>query len=117
MNKRFYKRTSVQLKAEIISDGKSFAGSIENVSEGGVGYLINSSINDSTDFIPKKKIEISFLTPSGNNINVECETVWFSRPKEGTSNLSLGLKIVNPTSEYKEWITTLSGSSIINKIK
>jgi len=117
MDKRFYKRTSVHLKAEIISDGKSFAGSIENVAEGGVGYLINSLIEDSTDYIPKKKVEISFLASSGNTINLECEVVWFSRPPEGTNNLTLGLKINDPTSEYKEWITNLSGSSIISKIK
>jgi hypothetical protein len=117
MDKRFYKRTSVHLKAEIISDGKSFTGSIENVAEGGVGYLINSSIEDSTDFIPKKKIEINFDPSSGNKINLECEIVWFSRPPEGTNNLTLGLKVNDPTSEYKEWIANLSGSSIITKIK
>jgi hypothetical protein len=117
MDNRFYKRTSVNLNARIIADGRSFEGAIENVSEGGVGYIINSSIKDSTDFKPAKKIEISFRTSSGNNINLECEIAWFSRPPAGTTDLALGLKIVDPPSEYKEWITNLTGSSIIKKLK
>ena len=117
MNDRFYKRTQVNLNATIVSDGKSFVGAIENVSEGGVGYLINSSIKDSTNFIPTKKIQINFHTTSGSNLNLECEIVWFSRNPTGTSDLTLGLKIVDPSSEYKDWIKHLEGSSIIRKIK
>ena len=117
MDKRFNKRTAVKLSAEIVSDGKSFAGAIDNVSEGGIGYIINSSIEDSTDFIPTKNIDLNFLTSSGNNIILKCEIVWFSRLPSATSALSLGLKIVDPPSEYTEWISNLSESSIITKIK
>ena len=117
MDNRFHKRTAVNLTAEIISGGKSFTGAIDNVSEGGIGYLINSSIKDSTDFTPTKNIEINFVTSSGNNIILKCEIAWFSKTPEGTSDLTLGLKIVDPPAEYKEWINNLSGSSIISKIK
>ncbi len=54
MDNRFYKRTYLNLTARIIADGKSFEGAIENVSEGGVGYIINSSIKDSI-LNPRKK--------------------------------------------------------------
>ena len=117
MDKRFNKRTAVKLSAEIISDGKSFAGAIDNVSEGAIGYIINSSIKDSTDFIPTKKIEINFHTSAGNNIILTCEIVWFSRLPSDTSALTLGLKIVDPPSEYKEWISNLNECSIISKIE
>ncbi len=117
MNNRFYKRTQVNLEAEIISGGKTFKGSIENVSEGGVGYLIKSSIKDSSDFVPRKKIEVKFPTSTDENIKLECEIVWFSRSPAGDNELTLGLKIINPESEYKEWISNLSGSSIIKKMK
>jgi hypothetical protein len=117
MDNRFCKRTAVDLTAEIISDGKSFEGSIENISEGGIGYLINSSIKDSTDFKPSKLIDINFRTHSGNKILLKCEIVWFSRHPANTGELALGLKILSPPSEYKEWITNFSGSSTITKIK
>jgi hypothetical protein len=117
MDKRFNKRTSVNLTARIIADGKSFEGAIDNVSEGGIGYLINSSIKDSTDFKPTSKIELNFRTASGDNLNLKCEIVWFTRPPAGTSDLALGLKIVDPPSKYKDWISNLTGSSIITKVK
>ncbi|UCH80186.1 MAG: PilZ domain-containing protein [Nitrospiraceae bacterium] len=117
MDNRFYKRTQVQLNARIITEGKEFDGSIENVSEGGIGYLINSSIKDSTDFSPRKMIEVDFLTSAGEKIRLECEIVWFSRSPAGDNELTLGMKIVNPPPEYKEWMSNLSGNSIIKKIK
>ncbi len=82
-------------------------GSVENVSEDGVEYILSSLIDTSKDFVPDKIIDLNFETPSGDIINVQCEVKWFFRAAPDDKDLTLGMKIIDPPYEYKKLIRTL----------
>ena len=96
-------RTPVRLKAKIISGGKTYPGSIQNVSESGIGYFLESVIKTEKDFAPKKMIEVNFQTPSGETINLDCEIIWCSRKTPDDERLTIGIKIIKPPQKYKKF--------------
>lgn len=107
MSTRISRRIDVQIKAEIVFDGISYAGSIKNVSENGLGYLITSSLPDPEKLAPLKIVQINFQTPSGKIFNLSGKTVWFSKTLPYGKTLILGVKIIDPPQSYKEWIKKL----------
>jgi hypothetical protein len=104
MEGRLSKRVDVKIKADFILGGKTYYGSIKNVSESGLGYLITSSLLDTELSSPMKSIEICFQAPSGQTYNLSCRTVWFSKTLPHGNTLVLGMKIIDPPKSYKEWI-------------
>ena len=100
-------RTPVRLKAKIISGGETYPGSIQNVSESGVGYFVESVIKAEKDFAPKKIIELSFQTPSGETVNLDCEIIWCSRKTPDDKRLTIGIKIIKPPQKYKKFVKNL----------
>ena len=100
-------RTPFRLKAKIISGGKTYPGSIQNVSESGIGYFIESVIKVDKDFAPKKIIELSFQIPSGETLNLDCEIMWCSRKTPDDKKLTIGIKIIKPTQKYKNFAKNL----------
>ena len=100
-------RTPVRLKAKIISGGKTFTGYIQNISESGVGYFIESVITSEKDFAPKKIIELSFQTPSGETVQLDCEIIWCSRKSPDDKKLTVGIKIIKPPQKYKKFAKKL----------
>lgn len=100
-------RTPVRLKAKIISGGKTYPGFIQNLSESGIGYFIESVIKAEKDFAPKKMIELNFQTPSGETVNLDCEIIWCSRKSTSDKNLVIGIKIIKPPQKYKKFAKNL----------
>jgi hypothetical protein len=100
-------RLSVHLKAKIISGGETYPGFIENISESGIGYFIESMIKVEKDFTPKKMIELTFQIPSGKTLNLDCEIVWYSRESRDDKKLKVGLKLIEPPQQYKQFIQDL----------
>ena len=107
MDKRSNERLNIAHEAEIISDGKSFAGTIENVSESGIGYIITSSMQNPDEFSPEKVISLSFKVPSGDTVSVNCRIVWLAKSLPDGKTLTLGMKLVDIPHEYREWINNL----------
>jgi hypothetical protein len=107
MEKRIANRKVCNLEADIISGGIKCQGFIENVSEGGVEYLMTSEIISSENFTPDKRIELNFRTPSGEELKLDCEVRWFLKVSPDHNRQSLGIKIIDPPLEYKEFIKTL----------
>jgi hypothetical protein len=107
MERRRSRRIPVNLEANIISAGKSYVGLIENVSEGGLEYLMTSQVLVSEKFTPKKSLEVTFVIPSGETLHLNCELVWFLRAPLSEKLLTLGLKIIDPSTKYKEFIKSL----------
>jgi hypothetical protein len=100
-------RTPVRLKAKIISGGETYPGFIQNVSESGMGYFIESLIKVEKDFAPKKIIELSFQIPSGETLNLDCEIIWCSRKTPDDKRLTIGIKIIKPPQKYKTFSKNL----------
>ncbi len=108
MEKRLFKRKTIHLNAMIISGGKTYDGYIENVSEGGVEYLMTSSINAPYDFTPETVIELIFQIPSGKTLHLYCEVKWFLKASLDDKKLNLGIKVIDPPPEYIEFVKTLN---------
>ncbi len=109
MERRRAERITYNLDANIISSGNTFTGSIENVSEDGVEYILTSLLDTSKDFTPDKIITLNFRAPTGETINLKCEVKWFARtsPNDNAS-LTMGMRIINPPSEYTTLINSLN---------
>jgi len=100
-------RTPVRLKAKIISGGETYSGFIQNVSESGIGYFIESVIKVEKDFAPKKTIGLSFQIPSGETLKLDCEIIWCSRKTPDDKRLTIGIKIIDPPQKYKKFSKNL----------
>ena len=105
MEKRLSQRIPCNLNATISSEGYTFDGFIENVSEGGVEYLITSSITSSGNFTPKKLIKLHFQIPSGEKLDLDCQVEWFLKtPHDKDKSLILGMKVINPPALYRKLV-------------
>jgi hypothetical protein len=100
-------RTPVNLTAKIVSKGETHPGFIQNVSEDGIGYLLESVFEVDKDFAPKKKLSINLQIPSGETLNLNCEIIWCSRKSPDDKRLSIGLKIIKPSQKYKKFAKKL----------
>ena len=112
MERRLSQRIPVTLDAHVSSGGKTYTGFIENVSKEGVEYLMVSSIEASKDFKPEKIIELYFQIPSGETLNLNCEVQWLLRASPNDKTLTLGMKIIDPPTKYKEFINSLNIVSV-----
>jgi hypothetical protein len=108
MEKRASERVPYSLDAKIISAGKTYDGSIENVSEGGIEYLMTSLVETPKQFIPDKVIEINFQVPSGEILHLTCQVKWYLEIDPHDRKLMLGMKIIDPHQRYKELLRKLS---------
>jgi hypothetical protein len=100
-------RTPVNLKAQIISDGETYPGFIQNVSEDGIGYVIESVFEVDKDFAPKKMLLINLQLPSGETLNLDCEIIWCTRKSPDDKRLIIGLNIIKPPQKYKKFVKRL----------
>jgi len=108
MEKRVSERVPYRLDAKIISAGKTYDGVIENVSEGGMEYLMTSLVETSKHFVPEKIIEINFQISSGETLHLKCQVKWYLEVDPHDRKLMLGMKILDPHHKYKELLRNLS---------
>jgi hypothetical protein len=73
MERRRFKRFNARFHSVILSKGNSYAGSIENVSEEGLAYIMSNFNAAIKDLIPEEKIKLIILIPSGDTLNLYCE--------------------------------------------
>lgn len=107
MGKRRSERKAVQFSTKIILAGKSYDGYITNISRTGIGCSITSVLKAPKDFIPVTIPELQFELPSGGTVNLRCELAWFAGTELDEQQLTLGLKITDPTPHYQEFIREL----------
>jgi hypothetical protein len=108
MGKRRYKQVNYSLDAEIICDGISYKGLIENISETGI-FKIAFPDQNFLAFYPGKEITVTFQIPSGKTLKLTCEIKWL-RINTGSPfaiKYNLGLDIINPPHEYIEFVKSL----------
>ncbi|MHA2217860.1 MAG: PilZ domain-containing protein [Candidatus Hodarchaeales archaeon] len=106
MERRRYKRFNVRFHSVILSKGNSYAGSIENVSEEGLAYIMSTLNEAKKDLLPEEKIKLIILTPSGYTLNLNCEIRWSNAHREN-EKFCIGAKIIDPPVKYKEFLETL----------
>ncbi len=109
MEKRIHKRKIVDYKVEVIADGISYAGIVENISEKGL-YIIVNPLKTSIDFMSRAKLELKFQLPSGESLNLPCHVKWsYKTPPHGLT-YSMGMEILKQSPEYIEFFSNLNKS-------
>jgi hypothetical protein len=98
----------VNMYARIIFEDKSYDGYIENAALEDDEYLMTFLIKVSKPFTPDKTCEIHVELPSGVKLNLHGETMMYFISLYDSSTEVLGIKIINPPSEYREFIKSLA---------
>lgn len=95
-------RKRVRIKAEIISEGISCSGFIENVSERGIGLEADATnlLGGTTRFSPGTKYQIRFETPSGDLLILNCKVTWSFRTGTHGVIRKVGLEVIFPPPGY-----------------
>jgi hypothetical protein len=108
MEKRHSKRIINMFEADLISRNENCVGLIENISEYGL-FFIASPTKEVTTFIPETIFKLNFQPPKEKKINLQCEVRWVHINKIPIHGLRyrIGLEIIDPPSEYKEFYNTL----------
>ena len=99
MEKRRSKRIIVSLEAEILSEDRSFAGIIENLSNEGL-YVKIVPAKTPVDFTPGKPLKFIIQLPTGETLNLNCELKWLCNDTSYDLSGRAGMKIINPPPEY-----------------
>ena len=108
MEKRRYKRKSVSLNAELISDGINYPGYIESISESGL-HIIAASKKSVTSFIPEATIKLKLQFSVGGGINLHCEVRWVHINKTPIHGLTyrMGIEVLKQPPGYKTILKTV----------
>ncbi len=104
MERRGNERLVVNLKAERLSCSKNCSVFIENLSDTGI-YMITAPSKNS-EYEPGRNLLIKLELSSGKTLNLECKVKWsYDNSPEDLTN-SVGLEILDPPEEYKNFIKT-----------
>ncbi|MBI5409346.1 MAG: PilZ domain-containing protein [Nitrospirae bacterium] len=95
MEKRKSRRIVAGYKAEIIYEGKSYEGIVDDLSEAGVGVVIPPS-NNPPDIPPGAALVLEFQPVSGETLNLQCRVRWSYKVPPHNLTLKMGLEILNP---------------------
>jgi hypothetical protein len=110
--KQLFKRYTVKLMSLILSDGRSYAGFVHNVSEEGVAFETYAFATKLKELSSKKIINLIIKMPSGEILNLSCEIIWSSRhsPLRLLQNYTthiIGMSIIDPPLHFREYVKTL----------
>jgi hypothetical protein len=104
--KRRFERFVVHWRSVIIAQGRSHSGSIQNVSEEGIAYIMSAFNQTLKEFAPETIIKLLFSIPTGETLNLSCQIIWTSECNDN-SEFCMGMKILEPPVRYIEYVKTL----------
>ncbi|KPJ99675.1 MAG: hypothetical protein AMK71_09370 [Nitrospira bacterium SG8_35_4] len=111
VERRKHRRIYFDVKAGITLWDKTYEGYIGNVSESGIGYIITSSVMLKDDVPPYEIVKLSFETPEGKSVELQCEVRWSKKGLFSGKTTSLGMRIIDPPPEYEQWLKEQVDSS------
>lgn len=100
MERRKSKRIPFFTDANILFEDDFYGGTIGNISENGFECIVTSVTRSLNGILPHKKIVLHYQVASGNEIDLNCEVVWTFKPPLYKKALVMGLKRLNPASDY-----------------
>lgn len=95
MEKRRAKRIFPGFKAEIIYNGKSYTGVIDDLCEYGL-CVISSRIKADIDFKPNTKIEVIFKSHPKETLTLHCTIKWLNKLHPEDLTYRIGMEIIDP---------------------
>lgn len=106
MERRSAKRLVVNMKAERLSCTKNCSVFIENISDTGI-YMITAP-SKNKDYEPGSKLLLKLKLATGKTLDLQCNVKWsYDNAPEDLTN-SVGLEILNPPDEYKNFVKTFN---------
>jgi len=105
MERRQAERVTVNLKAERISCTNNCSVFIENLSESGI-YMTTAPAKNN-EFLPGKELDLELELNTGKTINLNCNVKWAVDNSPEDLTKSVGLEIIDPPSEYREFVKNL----------
>ncbi len=103
-------RKVVNMDVELVAGDHTYTGTIENISADGLYIQFTTEPTKSAkDFLPTSKFNIKLTLPSGENLELACESKWiniYQEPPDDVVN-HLGIQIIDPPEKLKEFIETL----------
>jgi hypothetical protein len=112
-DRRSNRRIKHSIKADLTFNEKHYKAVIENFSETGIFKIVFPE-KSVIEFFPGNTLEVNLLLPAKQQLTLECEIKWV-RIKRGSPlflKYHMGLKIIEPPREYKEFIQTLLRTSV-----
>jgi hypothetical protein len=106
MERRSSERIKADLGAEIILNNINYPGKIENISDEGLFVKVLSE-DLTLDFHPGTIFKLIPELPSGKEICLECRVVWSEKDSIDGVTDNLGLRILETTPEYDEFVKSL----------
>lgn len=106
MEKRSARRHTVGFKAELLCDGKCYAGFVENVSEKGL-YMKAYPLNHGIDFTSGAGFELKFQIKSGEVIDLFCKVIWSNKTLHYNVTCCIGTEIMESSLKYREFLKSL----------
>jgi len=107
MERRRFERKKVYLKAERISGDRNHGVFIENISENGI-QIITAPAESVIEFSSGTPIDLKFVLPSGEVINLNCIVKWADyTPPPYDATTTIGMEIIDPPLRYKEFVKNL----------
>ncbi|MHA2220093.1 MAG: PilZ domain-containing protein [Candidatus Hodarchaeales archaeon] len=107
MERRRSPRVDFIVIAKSIIKNNGYQGSIENFSREGMLKVIQNG--QVIKMLPGTTIGVSFQTPSGETLNLECEVKWIRHHPDMPYGIKhhIGMEIKNPPQKYKEFVEGL----------
>lgn len=104
---RGYKRIPVALDAELVSSNVKYPAFIENISEDGI-YAKIAYTETSKNLSLETSIHLIFRVHSGEMLNLMCRKKWTERNTSNSLVERIGVEIIDPPEEYREFISIVS---------
>ncbi len=99
--------SAVNSKVELLADGISYAGIVENISEKDLYMIVNPS-RTLIDFTSGTKLELKFQLSSGESLDLPCQVKWsYKTPPHGLT-YSMGMEILKQSPEYIDFFSALN---------
>jgi len=108
MKERRFKRYNTHLESIIIVDMKKYTGFVENVCEEGFAFVyMYDHILGIEKFSNDSIIRLLFSLPTKVILNMNCKIIWTGIDSTANKKLSVGLEIINPPKQFREFVKTL----------
>ena len=111
MERRVHKRIYINEKATIVIDDTPYNGYVVNMSEEGVSFTLSAPFSLQDDTVRNSLVGLTFKISGNESVTLKCDVVWIKKGLYTGSTIALGVKIVEPTIEYKNWINKLLASN------
>jgi hypothetical protein len=111
MENRRHERIVESLEAEIVSNGTVYSCIVMNFSAEGL-YIVTATASSIVEIAPSTILQLNCTLPSGSRLSMDCKIIWFqTKPSSHGVAFSLGLEIVDPPEEYKDFLDNVCSPS------